>query len=87
MIFQTFDWLHYIEVLLGAATVFVPLWWANRQQTKNNHAQNLKHFNYLINETTERPHHKHLDGQPGDEGPLMAQNIVYPPRPFNGNNR
>jgi hypothetical protein len=79
---EHFDFWHYVEVMVGVSTIFLPMWWANRIESKRNHTQNLSRLNYLINETSERPHHRHTDGQPGDEGPLLAQNIVYPPRPF-----
>lgn len=79
---QHFDIWHFLEVLLGVGTIFIPLWWANRGQNQKNHVQNLNRLNYLINETTERPSHKHMDGQPGDTGALQAENIIYPPRPF-----
>jgi hypothetical protein len=78
-----FDLWHYLEVLVGAGTIFIPLWWANRETSRKNHTQNLTRLNYLINETMERPHHKHMDGQPGDTGPLQAEHIAYPPRQFN----
>jgi hypothetical protein len=75
-----FDFWRLIESIIAIASVFVPLWFANSRQNKKQHSQNLKRFDYLINEAAERPHHKHME----KAGILMAEGIVYSPRKFNG---
>lgn len=74
------DLWRFLEMLVAVGAIFVPLWWASRQQNKRQHTQNIRRFDYLINEAAERPHHQHLERQ----GPLCAENIRYSPRKFEG---
>jgi len=70
-----FDWVRVLEVMIGAASVFVPLWWATFQENRRNHQENVKKLDELLYEQEERPNHEHTERS----GPLLAENIRYKP--------
>lgn len=77
-----FDVSRFIEMVISVAVVFIPLWFSNRKDNKTKHEQNIKRFDYLINEAIERPHHSHEE----KSGNLTASGIRFGPRKidFNG---
>lgn len=72
------DIARFFEMLVAVGAIFIPLWWSNRNQNRKQHIQNLRRFDYLINEAAERPHHSHQE----NSGPLTKEGIHYSPHKF-----